>query len=140
MTTPLDQLIALSIFHNSDYGASNYEFDTTRKAIDLALSLISSPIPGVEIIDPINYYEEAERIISEIHSPEYVAAVRTGKPRALAQSSSFTWDKDIYTMARAHVAGMVAATICALMTDGRVGSLSSGMHHASFERGSGYCT
>ena len=141
MTTPIDQLThILSIFVNPDFYASNYEFDTTRKSKDIVDSLLLSPIPGVELIDPINYYEEAEKIISSIHSPEYLAAVRTGKPRSLAQSSSFTWDKDIYTMARAHVAGMVAATISALMTSGRVGSLSSGMHHASFERGAGFCT
>ena len=141
MTTPTHQLTnTLGIFHNRDYGASNYEFDTTRKAIDIAKSLVDSPIDGVELHDPINYYEEAERIISRIHSPEYVSAVRTGTPRALAQSSHFTWDPGIYTMARAHVAGMVAATISALMTDERVGSLSSGMHHASYNSGSGYCT
>jgi hypothetical protein len=35
---------------------------------------------------------------------------------------------------------MVAAAISALMTGGRVGSLSSGMHHASFGSGSGFCT
>jgi hypothetical protein len=141
MTTPIDQLThILSIFVNPDFYASNYEFDTTRKSKDIVDSLLLSPIPGVELIDPINYYEEAEKIISSIHSPEYVSAVRTGKPRALAQSSSFTWDKDIYTMARAHVAGMVAAAISALMTGGRVGSLSSGMHHASFGSGSGFCT
>lgn len=141
MTTPIDQLThILSIFVNPDFYASNYEFDTTRKAKDIVESLLAAPIPGVEVVDPINYYEEAEKIISSIHSPEYVAAVRTGKPRALAQTSSFTWDKGIYTMARAHVAGMVAATISALMTGGRVGSLSSGMHHASFERGAGFCT
>lgn len=141
MTTPTDQITStLGIFHNPDYAASKYKFDTTQKAVDIALSLINAPIDGVEIYDPTNYYEEAERIISFIHSPEYVSAVRTRTPRALAQSSSFTWDKGIYTMARAHVAGMVAATICALMTDSRVGSLSSGMHHASFERGAGFCT
>jgi acetoin utilization deacetylase AcuC-like enzyme len=141
MTTPIDQLThILSIFVNPDFYASNYEFDTTRKSKDIVDSLLLSPIPGVELIDPINYYEEAEKIISSIHSPEYVSAVRTGKPRALAQSSSFTWDKDIYTMARAHVAGMVAAAISALMTGGRVGSLSSGMHHSSFGSGSGFCT
>lgn len=141
MTTPaLQSTPTLSIFHNHDYGASKYEFDTTRKAVDIAQSLIDSPISGVEIIDPINYYEEAEKVISTIHSPAYVKAVRTGKPRELAQSSSFTWDKDIFTMARAHTAGMIAAAVSALMTDERLGSLSSGMHHASFDRGAGYCT
>lgn len=140
MTTSKHQSTTLPLFHNAHYGESKYEFDTTRKAVDIAQSLINCPIPGVEVIDPTNYYEEAERVISTIHSPEYVKAVRTGKPRQLAQSSSFTWDKDIFTMARAHTAGMIGAAINALMTDSRQGSLSSGMHHASFDRGAGYCT
>lgn len=141
MTTPTHQSDStLNIFHNRDYGASKCEFDTTRKAVDIAQSLVNCPIPGAEVIDPVNYYEEAERVISTIHSPEYVKAVRTGKPRELAQSSSFTWDKDIFTMARAHTAGMIAAAVNALMTNSRLGSLSSGMHHASFGCGAGYCT
>ena len=141
MTTPTNQLTTtLPIFHNSDYGASKYEFDTTRKAVDIALSLMNTPIDGVRLVDPVYYYDEAQRIISSIHSPEYVRAVTTGKPRALAQSSSFTWDKNIYTMARAHVAGMVAATHAALEGSTIAGSLSSGMHHASFDSGKGYCT
>ena len=140
MTTPQHQPTTLPLFHNAHYGESKYEFDTTRKAVDIAQSLIHCPIPGVEVSDPTNYYDEAERVISTIHSPEYVKAVRTGKPRQLAQSSSCTWDKDIFTMARAHTAGMIGAAVNALMTDSRQGSLSSGMHHASFDRGAGYCT
>ena len=128
------------IFYNSDYGASRYEFDTTRKAVDIAQSLVNDPISPVEICDPSVLYELAEDVISRIHSVQYVNAVKTGKPRQLAQSSSFTWDPGIFVMARAHVAGMIAATHEALTNNCCSGSLSSGMHHAAHERGAGYCT
>lgn len=141
MTTPTSPLTpTLTVFFNKDYGASNYEFDTTRKAIDIAGSLVLDPIAHVEVVDPTFFYKEAERIISMIHSPEYVTAVKTGKPRALAQSSSFVWDQGIYPMARAHTAGMIAATHHALENMVRAASLSSGMHHASFASGAGFCT
>lgn len=130
----------LRIFHNADYGASNYEFDTTRKAIDIAQSLIDDPISPVAISDPSVLYELAEEVIAWIHSEKYVTAVRTGKPRQLAQTSSFSWDPGIYVMARAHVAGMIAATHDALTNNRCSGSLSSGMHHAAHDRGAGYCT
>ena len=139
MATSLTRAI-LRIFYNSHFGASNYEFDTTRKAVDIAQSLINDPITSVLISDPSVLYELAEKVIRQIHSAEYVAAVRTGKPRQLAQSSSFTWDPGIHTMARAHVAGMIAATHEALTNNCRAGSLSSGMHHAAHEHGAGYCT
>lgn len=141
MTTPtFPRTPTLKVFFNSDYGASNFEFDTTRKAIDIAGSLLADPIAHVELVDPTFFYKEAERIISLIHSPDYVKAVKTGKPRALAQSSSFIWDQGIYPMARAHAAGMIAATRYALENLVRAASLSSGMHHASFASGAGYCT
>lgn len=141
MATPtLPSLNSLKVFYNPDYAGSHYEFDTTRKARDIAESLVAHPVNDVELCDPHFFYLEAERILSTIHSPEYVKAVRTGKPRALAQSSSFTWDPGIYVMARAHVAGMVAATRAALENSTTAGSLSSGMHHASFDRGAGFCT
>ncbi len=139
MLTPLVRSI-MRIFYNADYGASNYEFDTTRKAIDIAQSLVNDPITPVAISDPSFLYALAEEVISQIHTEQYVAAVKTGRPRQLAQSSSFTWDPGIYTMARAHVAGMIAATQDALTNKCCAGSLSSGMHHAAHERGAGYCT
>ncbi len=139
MKTPNSPSI-LHVFHNPDYGASNYEFDTTRKAIDIEQSLVDNPISRVSVCDPAASYEMADRIIAEIHSKKYVNAVRTGTPRALAQSSSFVWDPGIHTMARAHVAGMIAATHDALTNNRCAGSLSSGMHHAAHERGAGFCT
>jgi acetoin utilization deacetylase AcuC-like enzyme len=141
MTTPTSPLTStLKVFYNPHFAASEYEFDTTRKAIDIAESLIADPIANVELVDPSFFYQEAERVISLIHSPEYVKAVKTGKPRELAQSSSFVWDKGIFPMARAHTAGMIAATRYAVENSVRAASLSSGMHHASFRSGAGFCT
>lgn len=131
---------SLPVFVNSDYAACGHAFDTTRKALEIRASLGARPIDGVAMVDPTDSYENAERIASIIHSGEYLDALRTGKPGHLATSQGFKWDADIWTMARAHLAGMIAAVDSAMSTGGTAGSLSSGMHHASYDSGCGYCT
>ncbi len=140
--TPLDTLTqtTLPVHVNSDYAACGHAFDTTRKALEISASLDERPISGVELRDPTTAYDHAERIARIIHSAEYLEALHTGKPGHLATSQGFKWDADIWTMARAHLAGMIAAVDVAMATGGTAGSLSSGMHHASFSSGSGYCT
>lgn len=138
--TTLPTTTKLKVSYNPAFAASKNESDTTRKAVDIVQSLIHDPIEGLEIVDPESFYGLAEDIISRIHSTGYVKAVRTGNPRPLAQSNNFSWDRDIYTMARAHVAGMIAATQQAVTNGCLAGSLSSGMHHAAHEHGAGFCT
>lgn len=74
-----------------------------------------------------------------MHDVEYVNAVKSGKPRELAESQGFTWDPGFWPMVTASNGGVVAAARSA-MADGVSGSLSSGLHHARAERGSGFCT
>lgn len=131
---------SLPVFVNRDYAACGHAFDTTRKALEVLDSLGSRPIDGVEVRDPSGSYDDAERIASIIHSREYLDALHTGKPGYLATSQGFRWDADIWTMARAHLAGMIAAVDSTMTSGGTAASLSSGMHHASYESGSGYCT
>ena len=131
---------SLPVFVNGDYAACGHAFDTTRKALEVLASLSERPIAGVDVLDPTDAYDDAERIASIIHSPEYLAALRTGKPGYLATSQGFAWDADIWTMARAHLAGMIAAVDAAMSSGATAGSLSSGMHHASYGSGCGYCT
>lgn len=131
---------SLPVFVNDDFAACGHAFDTTRKALEIRSSLCARPIDGVELNDPADSYENAERVASVIHSAEYLCALRTGKPGHLATSQGFKWDTDIWTMARAHLAGMIAAVDAAVASGGTAGSLSSGMHHASYESGCGYCT
>jgi len=127
------------VFYNSDYVASEYAFDTTRKSGALAVALKDDS--AVLVVDPARFVARAKELIERLHSPEYVRAVQTGKPSGLAESQGFEWDPNIPSMAIAHSAGLVAA-VDEVMTSasGVSGSLSSGLHHARQDHGAGYCT
>jgi acetoin utilization deacetylase AcuC-like enzyme len=126
----------MRLFYSPAYVLAGYAFDTTRKSGWIAESLAQDPIPGVEIAAP-TALTAAE--VEAIHAPAYVAAVRTGQPRALAESQGFQWDGGLWPMVLASNGGAVAAARAALEA-GVAGSLSSGLHHARRDRGAGYCT
>lgn len=135
----------MKVFYDKEYNGVAYDFDTTRKAAPIAerlktLGLADIVEPGQEWLD------EAERLITELHSPDYVAALKGEGPgvdphkdRWLAESSGLDWDKGTWPMAVHSTAGVLAAANAALI-DGAAGSLSSGLHHARPEWGAGYCT
>ena len=130
----------MKIFYNENYTASKYAFDTTRKSKVIYESLLNDPIKNVQVVDPAEFFGEAVKQISKIHSGRYVDAVLTGEPAMLAESQGFDWDAGIYTMAVSHTAGLIAATDEVLKHGGTAGSLSSGLHHANIMNGTGYCT
>jgi acetoin utilization deacetylase AcuC-like enzyme len=132
--------VTYPVHYNSDYVASEYAFDTTRKAGELAARMGRSS-SSATLVDPIEFAAPTERLIERTHSPAYVEAVRSGNPAGLAESQGFDWDPKIPTMAIAHSSGVVAAVTAVLSGRARIaGSLSSGLHHARRERGAGYCT
>jgi acetoin utilization deacetylase AcuC-like enzyme len=127
------------LFYNTDYNACDYSFDTTRKSSEIVDSLDDDG--AVQIVSPREWTFTTERLVRTVHSKEYVEAVKTGSPLGLAESQGFIWDADIYTMAIAHNAGVVAAVDNALVAGDRfTGTLSSGLHHAKREEGEGFCT
>ena len=126
----------MRLFYSPAYVLAGYAFDTTRKSGWIAESLAQDPIPGVEIAAPVAL-TAAE--VEAVHAPAYVAAVRTGQPRALAESQGFQWDASVWPMVLASNGGAVAAARAALDA-GVAGSLSSGLHHARRAHGAGYCT
>lgn len=79
-----------------------------------------------------------EQVLS-VHKETYVNAVQSGIPLHLAESQGFEWDQGIWSMALASNGGAVAAALTALK-EGVSGSLSSGLHHAGFANGVGFCT
>jgi acetoin utilization deacetylase AcuC-like enzyme len=125
------------VFYSPSYVAAGHTFETTRKAAWVAASLTADPIPGIELRAPRSL-TEAE--IETAHDPRYVAAVRSGEPRALAESQGFDWDAALWDAVRASNGGAVEAALTALSQRGIAGSLSSGLHHARAERGDGSCT
>ena len=127
---------SLPVFYGDDYVVAAHSFDTTRKARWVAESLVADPIPGVRL-SPNAALSVAE--LERVHDPAYVAAVRTGEPRALAESNGFAWDAQLWTMVRASNGGAVAAARAALRS-GCAGALASGLHHARRARGAGFCT
>lgn len=130
----------MKIYYNDNYTASKYAFDTTRKSKSVASYLQNSK--NITITDPEekSFFKVAEKNLQEIHSPTYFNAVKNGTPKHLAQSQGFEWDKGVYTMAVSHTSGLIAATYEAIMYSTTAGSLSSGLHHAHINHGSGYCT
>lgn len=124
------------VFYSSKYVGSGYAFDTTRKAKWIADSLADSPIPGIELVEPVPL---TRGHVAEVHDAEYAQAVETGKPRSLAESQGFGWDAGLWPMVLASNGGAVAAA-CAALDIGVAGSLSSGLHHAAYGSGAGFCT
>lgn len=126
----------MKVFYSPDYVASGTSFDTTRKPGWIAESLAKKPIAGVELVAPEPLSIDQ---IAAVHERAYVEAVRSGKPKDLAESQGFQWDPGMWQAVAASNGGAVAAARTALK-EGASGSLSSGLHHARRECGAAYCT
>lgn len=124
------------IFYGPAYVGSRFAFDTTRKAKWIAESLVDAPIPGVKLVGPNPLKEDR---LKAVHDPRYVRAIKVGEPKRLAESQGFRWDPGIWRMVMASNGGVVDAALKALDV-GVAGSLSSGLHHARYNRGFGFCT
>jgi acetoin utilization deacetylase AcuC-like enzyme len=128
-----------TVYYDSDYVSAEYAFDTTRKSAVIAKRLQTNK--NVEVKSPETFKKVTREIINFAHDPRYVSAVHSGTPLSLASAQGFEWDKNIYKMAVAHNAGVLAAVDEVLTSKTQVaGTLSSGLHHASYESGMGFCT
>jgi acetoin utilization deacetylase AcuC-like enzyme len=126
----------MKVFYSPSYADAGFAFDTTRKGRSVAESLIEEPIAGIEVASPPPLtIEEAGRT----HAPAYVRAIASGHPRQLAESQGFPWDIGLWPAVAASNGGMVAAAVTALQ-EGAAGSLSTGLHHARYGAGHGFCT
>ena len=81
-----------------------------------------------------------EADLLRVHTPEYVEAVRTGEPRALAESQKFPWTPQLYPSVLLTGGGCLAACREALRTRRAGAALVSGFHHAHADHGEGFCT
>lgn len=126
----------LEVYFDARYCDAGHDFDTTHKAARLANDLHSRPVPGIELSSPL---PANPRDFVRIHDREYVVAVMSGTPEGLAASSGITWDLGHVNGVLASTGGCIAAARSA-WRHGIAGTLSSGLHHARRDRGSGYCT
>jgi len=107
-------------------------FDTVGKSASVARSLRDDPIEGVELVEP-RPLDPSE--VAQVHDPDYVDAVVRGGRGQFAEHG-----EDFVASVLASTGGVVAAVEAAVNGGGVAGSLSSGLHHARYDRGSGYCT
>jgi acetoin utilization deacetylase AcuC-like enzyme len=100
----------------------------------VAAGLQGHPRVRLEQPEPL---EEADLL--RVHTRAYVDAVRTGEPRALAESQKFPWSPALYPSVLLTGGGCLAAARRAL-ADGVAAALVSGFHHAHADHGEGFCT
>jgi acetoin utilization deacetylase AcuC-like enzyme len=74
-----------------------------------------------------------------VHTPAYLDAVRTGEPRALAESQKFPWSRVLWPSVLLTNGGALAAAGRAL-DEGIAAALASGFHHSHADHGEGFCT
>ncbi len=77
--------------------------------------------------------------VLRVHTPDYVDAIQSGQPRALAESQKFPWSAELYPSVLLTNGGVLAAARAAL-DHGVAGALASGFHHACADHGEGFCT
>ena len=74
-----------------------------------------------------------------VHTASYIDAVRTGEPRALAESQKFPWSPHLFPSVCLTSGACLAASRRAL-EDGCAAALASGFHQAHADHGEGFCT
>jgi len=92
--------------------------------------------PDVRLVEPAAVTEEDLR---RVHERTYIEAIRTGEPRALAESQKFPWSPELFSSVCLTSGGCLAAARQALR-DGVAAALVSGFHHSCRDHGEGFCT
>jgi acetoin utilization deacetylase AcuC-like enzyme len=93
-------------------------------------------LPQIQLEKPSPVTEED---LLRVHSQAYIDAVRTGEPRALAESQKFPWSPELFPSVLLTSGGLLAASREALKSRSSA-ALVSGFHHSHREHGEGFCT
>ena len=126
----------MKIFHHSGFAAPLGDHIMPISKFALVAERIREVLPDVEIIAP---EPASEADLLRVHTQEYIEAIRTGEPRALAESQKFPWSPELYPSVCLTNGGVLSAARQALQL-GSSAVLASGFHHACAEHGEGFCT
>lgn len=124
------------IYHDPRYEADIGEHIMPQRKFRMVREAIEQDGLPVELRSPAPVSDED---LLRVHTAEYVEAIRTGEPRALAQSQKFPWSPGLAEAVRWTNGGCVEAVFAALQ-HGVAGNLASGFHHAHGPHGEGFCT
>jgi acetoin utilization deacetylase AcuC-like enzyme len=125
----------LTAFYHSGYAAPIGEHTMPIRKF----SLVADGLRGANDVRLAEPAPVTEAELLRVHTAEYVAAIRTGVPRALAESQKFPWSPELFPSVCLTSGGCLAAARQALR-DGAGAALVSGFHHACADHGEGFCT
>lgn len=126
------------LYYDPRYFCEGFGIDTREKARAVVESLASNPISGIHVVTPRPAsYDD----LVKVHDPRYVEAILTGTPSHLAGANGLgTWTADLAQSVAWSTGGVLSAVERALKCRVNVGSASSGLHHARYASGQGFCT
>lgn len=128
--------MVVPVYHSPRYFADLGEHVMPIRKFGLVRAAIEASGLPVDLREPPR---ATDVDLLRVHTADYLRAVDTGEPRALAQSQKFPWSPQLAEAVRWTNGGTIAAAAAAL--DGGVaGNLASGFHHAHADHGQGYCT
>lgn len=98
---------------------------------------LAMELPGVAMLDAPR---ATDGELALAHAPAYIDAIQTGavSPAAMREIG-FPWSPAMVERSRRSVGASVAAVRRALQGDGVAANLAGGTHHASADKGSGFC-
>jgi len=126
---------AIDVFYSDGYAAPIGPHIMPIRKFGLVAAELRND-PRARLIEPVAATVED---LLRVHTPEYVEAVRTGEPRALAESQKFPWSPQLFPSVLLTNGGVLAAARSALK-NGIAGALVSGFHHSNPDHGEGFCT
>ncbi len=130
---------AIPVFYCPEYLYESTSIDTTNKAAFVASSLDCDPILNVRVVKPSRAITVDE--IELVHSPEYARAIATGVDKNLADKNGIgDWTPGLAESRLWATGGVRDAILESIKTGRNAGSMSSGLHHAHFDYGKGFCT
>lgn len=128
----------IKIYYSDDYTCEGFGVDTREKARDIAKSLSTRPIEGINIVAPAPATQEQYAIA---HGARYSRALMTGRPDSVADANGLgIWNRELSTSIASSTGGVIEAVRTAWTTRKHSGSLSSGLHHAKKNHGAGFCS
>lgn len=126
----------IRVYHSDRYEADIGEHVMPMRKFGMVRRAIEAEGFPIDIVEP-SPVSDADLL--RVHTPEYLRAIATGEPSALAQSQKFPWSPQLAEAVRWTNGGCVAALFAAL-EHGVAGNLASGFHHSHADHGEGYCT
>lgn len=124
------------LFHSKRYFADIGTHVMPIRKFDLVRAAIEATGLPVRIDEPAR---ASDADLLRVHTPEYLQAMATGEPKALAESQKFPWSPELAEAVRWTNGGCIDALRAAL-DEGMAGNLASGFHHSHAANGEGYCT